>query len=98
MKISVSDLSHSAQIEINNLSQNLRQSARGSLECLLSGSLKTHGADINDIEAYVIASLRAMKAEQDWDQCPIESEEWNEKADHARHCASVAGILLKKIL
>jgi hypothetical protein len=98
MKISISDLSHSAQIEISNLSQSLRQSARGSLECLLSGSLNTHGADINDIEAYVIASLRAMKAEQDWDQCPIESEEWDEKADHARHCASVAGRLLKKIL
>jgi hypothetical protein len=98
MKISISDFSTSAQMELNSINPSLRKYAKGSLECILSGGLETHVADINDIEAYVIASLRAKKAEQELDQCPIESEEWDEKADHARYCAGVARKLMQKIL
>ena len=98
MKISISDFSTSAQIELNSISSSIRKSAQGSLACILSGSLQTHGADINDIEAYVLASLRAKKAEQEWDQCPIDSDEWDEKADHAKYCAGIAGKLMKKII
>jgi hypothetical protein len=85
-------------MELNGISPSLRESAKGSLECILSGGLEIHGADINDMEAYIIASLRAKKAEQEWDQCPIESDNWDEKADHARYCAGVAFKLMKKIL
>lgn len=98
MRISISDFSTSAQIELNSISPSLRKSAQGSLACILSGCLETHGADINDVEVYVIASLRALKAEQEWDQCPIDSDEWDEKADHARHCAGIAGKLMKNII
>ena len=98
MKISISDFSTSAQIELNSISPSLRKYARGSLACILSGGLETHGADIDDIEAYIIALLRAKKAEQEWDECPIDSDEWDEKADHARYCAQIAGKLMKKIL
>ena len=99
MRITIRDLSTSAQIELNSISKNLRKSTRGSLACIVSGGgLETHGADINDIEAYIIASLRAKKAEQEWDECPIDSDEWDEKADHARYCAGIACKLMKKIL
>lgn len=97
--MSISDFSHSAQIEINSISQGIRQSARGSLWCLIvNGFLKTRGCDFSDIEAYILACVRAKKAEEDWDQCPIDSDDWNEKADHARYTASVAGRLLKNLL
>jgi hypothetical protein len=98
MKISISDLSASAQIELNSISPSIRESARGSLACILSGGLQTHGADINDIEAYLLASLRAKKAEQEWDQCPIDSDDWDEKLDHAKYCAGIAVRLMKKII
>jgi hypothetical protein len=99
MRITIRDLGTSAQIELNSTSSSLRKFARGSLACILSGGgLETHGADINDIEAYIIASLRAIKAEQEWGECPIDSDEWDEKADHARHCAQIVGKLMKKIL
>jgi hypothetical protein len=98
MKISISNLSASAQIELNSISSSIRKSAQGSLACILSGGLETHGADIKDIEDYLLASFRAKKAEQEWDQCPIDSDEWDEKADYAKHCAGIAGKLIKKIL
>jgi hypothetical protein len=95
MKVSISDFSTSAQMELNSIIPSLRKSYLGSLKCLLSGGLETHGADINDVEPYIIALLRAKKAEQELDQCPIFSDERDEKADHARYCASVARKLIK---